>query len=119
MLTLILDSPRFSPTCERNNRLKPSTKASSSSTVLFFLPTSPISPPIEMVSPLGSIIISEVIFGALANAGPEQFGSLAELSRNHYPTDVFEGIPDIECMAGLAEFTAETAGLQQAVPAFL
>ena len=71
------------------------------------------------LGPLGSIIISEVIFGALANAGPEQFGSLAELSRNHYPTDVFEGIPDIECMAGLAEFTAETAGLQQAVPAFL
>ena len=37
----------------------------------------------------------------------------------HYPTDVLAGMPDIECMARLAEFTAEIAGLQQAVPAFL
>jgi hypothetical protein len=34
-------------------------------------------------------------------------------------TEVFAGVPDIECMARLAEFTAETAGLLQAVPAFL
>jgi len=72
------------------------------------------------LGPLGSIIVAEVIFGALAIARPgEEFSSLAELSGKHYPTDVFEGIPDIECMAQLAEFTAETAGLQQAVPAFL
>ena len=71
------------------------------------------------LGPLGSIIVAEVIFGALANARSEEFGSLAELSGKHYPTDVFEGMPDIECMARLAEFTAETAGLQQAVPAFL
>jgi hypothetical protein len=72
------------------------------------------------LGPLGSIIVAEVIFGALAIARPgEEFSSLAELSGKHYPTDVFEGIPDIECMARLAEFTAETAGLQQAVPAFL
>lgn len=72
------------------------------------------------LGPLGSIIVAEVIFGALAMARPqEEFGSLAELSRKHYPTDVFAGVPDIECMARLAEFTAETAGLQQAVPAFL
>ena len=56
------------------------------------------------LGPLGSIIIAEVIFGALAMAQPEE---------------VFEGVPDIECMARLAEFTAEIAGLQQAVPAFL
>ena len=72
------------------------------------------------LGPLGSIIVAEVIFGALAMAQPEEkFGSLAELSARHYPTDVFEGVPDIECMARLAEFTADTAGLQQAVPAFL
>jgi heme peroxidase len=72
------------------------------------------------LGPLGSIIVAEVIFGALAVAQPEeQFGSLTELSGKHYATDVFAGVPDIECMARLAEFTAETAGLQQAVPAFL
>ena len=72
------------------------------------------------LGPFGSIIVAEVIFGALAMPRPEgEFGSLAELSARHYPTDVFAGVPDIECMAKLAEFTAETAGLQQAVPAFL
>jgi hypothetical protein len=72
------------------------------------------------LGPLGSIIVAEVIFGALAMAQPEeQFASLTELSGRHYSTDVFAGVPDIECMAQLAEFTAEIAGLQQAVPAFL
>lgn len=72
------------------------------------------------LGPLGSIIVAEVIFGALAMARPEEeLGSLAGLSARHYPTDVFAGIGEIECMARLAEFTAETAGLQQAVPAFL
>ena len=72
------------------------------------------------LGPLGSIIVAEVVFGALAMARPEEeFGSLAALSARHYPTDVFAGIPDIECMATLAELTAEMAGLQQAVPAFL
>ncbi|HKT85083.1 MAG TPA: peroxidase family protein, partial [Novosphingobium sp.] len=72
------------------------------------------------LGPLGSVIVAEVIFGALAIAQlEEKFGSLTELSANHYPTDVFAGVPEIECMARLAEFTAETAGLQQAVPAFL
>lgn len=71
------------------------------------------------LGPLGSIIVAEVIFGALAIAGSGQPGSLAELSGKYFPTDVFAGMPDIECMARLAEFTAETAGLQQAVPAFL
>jgi hypothetical protein len=72
------------------------------------------------LGPLGSIIVAEVIFGALAMAGcGEESGALAGLSAKHYPTDVFAGMPDIECMARLAEFTAEAAGLRQAVPAFL
>jgi len=72
------------------------------------------------LGPLGSIIVAEVIFGALAVDGSaEKSGSLAALSGKHYPTDVFAGMPDIECMARLAEFTAEMTGLQQAVPAFL
>ena len=72
------------------------------------------------LGPLGSIIVAEVIFGALATAQPDEpFASLTELSGRHYSTDVFTGVPDIECMAQLAEFTAEIAGLQQAVPAFL
>ena len=72
------------------------------------------------LGPLGSIIVAEVIFGALAMAQPDEpFASLTELSGRHYSTDVFAGVPDIECMAQLAEFTAEIAGLQQAVPAFL
>ncbi|MBI5321808.1 hypothetical protein [Bradyrhizobium sp.] len=72
------------------------------------------------LGPLGSIVVAEVIFGALAAArSGEEFGSLAELSARHYPANVFEGVPDIECMARLAEFTAEIAGLRQAVPAFL
>src|SRR5262249_60398202 len=55
------------------------------------------------LGPLGSIIVAEVIFGALAIARPgEEFSSLADLSGKHYPTDVFEGIPNIECMARLA-----------------
>ncbi len=65
------------------------------------------------LGPLGSIIVAEVIFGALAMARPDgEFG-------RHFPANVLAGVPDIECMARLAEFTAETAGLQQAVPAFL
>src|SRR5262245_25577181 len=72
------------------------------------------------LGPLGSIIVAEVIFGALAMARPaEELGSLSQLSGRHYPTDVFAEVPDIECMARMAEFTAATAGLQQAVPAFL
>ena len=73
---------------------------------------------------LGSIMVSEVIFGALAGdprsssdaSLPDQ---LAELSREHYPENFFQDIPDISSMAQLVEFTAEIAELKQAVPAFL
>src|SRR5439155_13414052 len=76
------------------------------------------------LGPLGSIIVAEVIFGALASA-PLPYGDLpiagqlAGLSANYYPTNVFSEIPDIEDMAGLVEFTADIAGLKQTVPAFL
>jgi hypothetical protein len=75
---------------------------------------------------LGSIIVSEVIFGALvANELPAGRSSaplteaLAKLSTEYYPTNVFEEVPEINRMDQLVEFTAEIAGLRQAVPAFL
>jgi hypothetical protein len=78
------------------------------------------------LGPLGSIIVSEVIFSALADnalAAGRGTGSLsealAELASEYYPTNVFEHVPEIERMDQLVEFTAEIAGLQQAVPAFL
>jgi len=78
------------------------------------------------LGPLGSIIVSEVIFGALAdNELPAGCGAgslaeaLARLSTEYYPANVFEAVPEIERMDQLVEFTAEIAGLRQAVPAFL
>jgi hypothetical protein len=75
---------------------------------------------------LGSIIVSEVIFGALADnelpAGRSANSlaeALAELCREYYPTNVFEEVPEIERMDQLVEFTAEIAGLRHAEPAFL
>jgi hypothetical protein len=77
------------------------------------------------LGPLGSIIVSEVIFGALPQHLP--FGSgasslaeaLAHLSAGHYPTNVFADVAEIERMDQLVEFTAEIGDLRQAVPAFL
>ena len=78
------------------------------------------------LGPLGSIIVSEVIFGALAGdelPAAENPGSLARtlaaISAEFYPTNVFEAVPEIERMDQLVEFTAEIGGLRQAVPAFL
>ena len=75
---------------------------------------------------LGSIIVSEVIFGALANselAAENRPASLtealAEIAAEYYPTNVFEEVPEIVRMDHLVEFTAKVGGLQQAVPAFL
>jgi hypothetical protein len=71
---------------------------------------------------LGSIIVSETIFGALdpQSAGD---GALADqldlISREFYLTNVLQEIPEISSMAQLVEFTTEIAGLRQAVPAFL
>ena len=78
------------------------------------------------LGPLGSIIVSEVIFGALASDElPAGHGAdsltlaLAELSAEYYPTNVFKDVPEIERMDQLVEFTAEVSDLRQAVPAFL
>jgi hypothetical protein len=78
------------------------------------------------LGPLGSIIVAEVIFGALGNgelaAGNRPASltaALAEISAEYYPTNVFEDVPEIERMDQLVEFTAEIGGLKQAVPAFL
>ena len=76
------------------------------------------------LGPLGSIMVSEVIFGALAgdlrsSSGDSLTDQLAELSREHYPANFFESIPDISSMAQLVELTAEIAELKRAVPAFL
>jgi hypothetical protein len=76
------------------------------------------------LGPLGSILVAEVIFGALASARLPHgdlpiAGQLAGLAANYYPTNVFSEIPDIEDMAQLVEFTAEIADLKGAMPAFL
>jgi hypothetical protein len=78
------------------------------------------------LGPLGSIIVSEVIFGALEhNEQPaaRNAGSLAEalaaISAQYYPTNAFEDLPEIARMDQLVEFTAEIGDLRQAVPAFL
>src|SRR6195952_1861632 len=76
------------------------------------------------LGPLGSIIVSEVIFVVLAgdprsSSGDSLTDQLADLSRKHYPENIFQDIPDISSMAQLVEFTAEIAELKQAVPAFL
>ncbi len=76
------------------------------------------------LGPLGSIIVSEVIFGALARDKPGHDAdslteALAELSAEYYPANVFKDVPEIERMDQLVEFTAEISDLRQAVPAFL
>jgi hypothetical protein len=78
------------------------------------------------LGPLGSIIVSEVIFGALAeNELPAGRGAasladaLSKLCSEYYPTNVFSEVPEIERMDQLVEFTADIAGLRQAEPAFL
>ena len=76
------------------------------------------------LGPLGSIIASEVIFGTLAgdprsSSGDALRSQLADLSREYYPANFFQDIPEISNMAQLVEFTTEIAELQEAVPAFL
>jgi hypothetical protein len=76
------------------------------------------------LGPLGSVIVAEVIFAALASdpvssGGGSLAEQLADLSSEYYPANIFQGIPDIESMARLVEFTTEIAGLREAVPAFL
>jgi hypothetical protein len=73
---------------------------------------------------LGSIIVAETIFGALASAPQSAAGgTLADqldlISREFYLANVLQEIPEISNMAQLVEFTTEIADLRQAVPAFL
>jgi len=75
---------------------------------------------------LGSIIVSEVIFGALEHheipvgqGAASLADALAEISAEYFPTNVFAEVPEIERMDQLVEFTAEIGDLKQAVPAFL
>jgi hypothetical protein len=78
------------------------------------------------LGPLGSIIVSEVIFGAL-HGETDSFGrgtpslteALVNLAANYYPTNIFADVPEIERMDQLVEFIAELGDLRQAVPAFL
>jgi hypothetical protein len=78
------------------------------------------------LGPLGSIIVSEVIFGALHRES-ESFGgsttslveALANLAVDYYPKNIFADVPEIERMDQLVEFIAELGDLRQAVPAFL
>ena len=78
------------------------------------------------LGPLGSIIVSEVIFKALehnevpiAHNANSLGKALAAISAHYYPTNVFENVPEIARMDQLVEFTAEIGDLRQAVPAFL
>jgi hypothetical protein len=78
------------------------------------------------LGPLGSIIVAEVIFGALQGE-TESLGdsttslvdALANLAVDHYSKNIFADVPDIERMDQLVEFIAEFGDLRQAVPAFL
>ena len=79
------------------------------------------------LGPLGSIIVSEVIFGALEHdeipVGTQREFAGRQRSRRspreYYPTNVFAEVPEIARMDQLVEFTAEIGDLRQAVPAFL
>ena len=78
------------------------------------------------LGPLGSIIVAEVMFGALERATvPAAIGTeslrdaLAAISAEYYPTNVFADVPEIAGMDQLVEFTADIGDLRQAAPAFL
>jgi Animal haem peroxidase len=78
------------------------------------------------LGPLGSIIVAEVIVGALERAAvpaasntDSLTGALDAISAEYYPTNVFADIPEIARMDQLVEFTADIGDLRQAVPAFL
>ncbi len=78
------------------------------------------------LGPLGSIIVAEVIFGALESESDSVAGgttslveALANLAVDYYPKNIFADVPEIERMDQLVEFIAELGDLRQAVPAFL
>ena len=70
--------------------------------------------------------MSEVIFGALHNEQDSFEGGatslvekLGNLATDHYPTNIFADVPEIERMDQLVEVIAELGDLRHAVPAFL
>jgi hypothetical protein len=78
----------------------------------------------QCLGPLGSIIVSEVIFGALhsgsfGGSATSLVEGLANLAVDYYPKNIFMDVPEIERMDQLVEFIAELGDLRQAVPAFL
>jgi hypothetical protein len=80
----------------------------------------------QRLGPLGSIIVSEVMFGALprddlslASGTGSLVEALAAHAAGYYPTNVFADVPEIERMDQFVEFVAELGDLRQAVPAFL
>ncbi len=75
---------------------------------------------------LGSIIVAEVIFGALvrdkmqAESGAATLAdALRNLSRELYGESILGSIPEIGSMSELITFTADIASLQNAEPAFV
>jgi hypothetical protein len=93
--------------------------------ILFEAMQQPEAPGLRL-GPLGSIIVSEVIFGALEHnqisitRNADSLGeALAAISAQYYPTNVFEDVPEIAGMDQLIEFIAEIGDLRQAMPAFL
>ena len=76
---------------------------------------------------LGSILVAEVVFGALnrdrlphTKRAKSLQQALAKVSGAIYDGENFlASIPEIETMSQLIEFTAERAGLRNATPAFL
>jgi hypothetical protein len=75
---------------------------------------------------LGSILVAEVIFGALSRepmpaeaAGATLSDALRALSLELYGANLFEGVPDITTMGELVTFTADIASLHDARPAFV
>jgi hypothetical protein len=75
---------------------------------------------------LGSIIVAEVIFGALVRAPlPEEIGSagiremLSKLCSSAFGANHLATVPDIGSMVELVEATADLAMLRAAEPAFL
>ena len=75
---------------------------------------------------LGSIIVAEVIFGAMledelpaAHASTSLKKALSQLSTSIYTKDRLEFVPEIATMGELVEFVADIAHLTKACPTFL
>ncbi|MFI5011939.1 MAG: hypothetical protein ACHQAY_06300 [Hyphomicrobiales bacterium] len=95
---------------------------------LFFLFEAAFDPGTEglTLGVLGSIIVAEVVFGALVRDPlPAEVGAtgLADALRRHsvalYGVNLLEAVPEIRTMSELITFTADIASLHNAEPAFV